>query len=144
MLRSVIYTSHAARGFTDEDLAEVLTVSRANNIKWHLSGMLLSRDGSFLQVLEGPVWPMARTLARIEADPRHGQMTILCDQQVEARVFGEWTMASDVLDAEGTVAMTTDAVRAHLERGASPEARVLIETFLRVTAAASAPLAAAG
>lgn len=92
-LASVVYTSRATHAFDDDELARLLEESRANNDRLGLSGMLLYRQGSFLQVLEGPWMQVWDRMSVIETDPRHRDVTILIADRVQQRQFGEWSMA---------------------------------------------------
>ncbi|WP_181034949.1 BLUF domain-containing protein [Arthrobacter sp. B0490] len=92
-LLSIVYSSSAAHPFTDEELAALLAISRANNARTGLTGMLLHRSGRFLQVLEGPGDTLRERMSVIAADPRHLDVRILLQETIDARQFPEWTMA---------------------------------------------------
>ena len=132
MFRSVIYTSSAAPGFTVADLHDVLAVSRRNNAHWHLSGVLLFEGGTFLQVVEGPAWPLHKALDRIEADPRHTGMDILSDAETERRYFPDWAMGSREVDGEAAFTLEPAEMEARLADGTPDVVRVMIRTFFRV------------
>ena len=133
MLRSVIYASSAAPGFTVCDLHDVLAVSRRNNAGWHLSGVLLFEGGTFLQVVEGPAWPLQKALTRIEADPRHTGMDVLSDVEAPRRYFPDWAMGSREVDGEGAFTLTEDEMQARLSSDVPAVVRVMIKTFFRVS-----------
>jgi hypothetical protein len=90
---SLVYVSTASRPFDDDDLAVLLLGSRANNARSGLSGLLLHRDGKFLQVLEGPEDTVRSKFAAIEKDPRHRDVHVLAEEQVGAPRFGRWSMS---------------------------------------------------
>ena len=69
-LRRVLYVAAARNPFSREELAALLAKSRANNERDGVTGMLLYRDGLFIQALEGPPGAMRALLARIRADSR--------------------------------------------------------------------------
>ncbi len=50
---SLTYVSSAVRPFAEDELADLLAVSRQNNARLGITGMLLYKDGNFMQVLEG-------------------------------------------------------------------------------------------
>ena len=130
--RTVIYTSSAAPGVGEDALRDILAASRRNNAAWHLSGVLMFADGTFLQVVEGPAWPMAKALARIEADPRHTRMEVLLDIGSGERHFPAWAMASRELDGADTFGLTQAEMNRYLGPGAPPAVRALVSTFFRV------------
>jgi hypothetical protein len=89
---SMAYLSSASVPFSDGDLATLLLNSRATNGRLGVTGMLLYRDGQFLQVLEGPENAVRDRYARITADPRHRDVQRLLEDTVTERQFPEWTM----------------------------------------------------
>lgn len=91
-LFSMTYASVAAVPFDDDALATLLESSRVANVATDLSGLLLYRDGRFLQVLEGPEDAVRDAIDRIGRDPRHRDVRVLVSEPIEARRFADWTM----------------------------------------------------
>ncbi|MFZ5724358.1 MAG: BLUF domain-containing protein [Pseudomonadota bacterium] len=89
---SLCYLSSAAVPFSPEALDALLARSRANNTRDGITGMLLYRDGDFLQVLEGPADAVRTTYRRISADPRHSRVLLIDESEIEQRAFGDWSM----------------------------------------------------
>jgi hypothetical protein len=89
---SIIYSSAATVPFSDTDLVELLKVSRRNNAGSEVTGMLLYRDGRFLQVLEGPDDGVRERMAVIARDPRHAEVLVLLEEGLSERRFPDWTM----------------------------------------------------
>ena len=101
-MRRVTYISAATRLLSPEDIRDILAVSRRNNQRDGISGMLAYHDGSFFQVIEGPEDAINALLDRIERDPRHGSVLPLLSAEVESRAFPEWRMAYvDLMQPEG-------------------------------------------
>ena len=92
-LVSVVYVSAGVRVFEEPEIAEILSQSHRNNGRCGITGMLLYRDGNFLQVLEGPAAAVDSTLNRIRADERHRGIVLMKKENVDNRRFSEWTMA---------------------------------------------------
>ncbi len=90
---SLTYASSAIRPFTPEELRALLTVSRENNDRAGVTGMLLYKDGNFMQVLEGRREAVLTVKARIAADPRHRGFLVLLSGENPQRLFGSWSMA---------------------------------------------------
>ena len=88
-LRRLIYPSRA----NDHDLVDILRVSRADNGIDGVSGLLLAKEGMFVQVLEGPPESVATTFERIRHDSRHSHIEVLSDTAETERAFGDWAMA---------------------------------------------------
>ena len=89
---STVYVSRSSYPFTDDDLANLLMTSRSNNARLGITGMLLHREGRFIQVLEGPEEAVRARLAVIARDPRHTAVHTIVDERVEDRLFPGWTM----------------------------------------------------
>lgn len=91
MLQLVYLSTPVARD--DDALAEILAVSRRNNARDGITGILYSDGACFLQALEGPREATERCLGRIERDPRHRAIVVLSRQPIGKRSFGDWDMA---------------------------------------------------
>ena len=91
-LCTLIYNSAATQPMTEADLVSLLEQARNHNASVDVTGMLLYHDHCFFQVLEGPRDAVHELAEKIEKDPRHTQMTVIIDEPVHRRSFGEWTM----------------------------------------------------
>ena len=89
---SLLYVSSATQLFSEEDIKALLQKSRDNNARLGLTGLLLYKDGNFMQVLEGPDDVVTRLYAKIHTDPRHHGILQLVRQQVQRREFPSWSM----------------------------------------------------
>ena len=104
MFYSLAYESQASVPLTAPDLLDLLTHSRENNARSGVTGILLYRHGTFLQVLEGPHAEVDALYATIGRDPRHRDVsTVLVEDRAERR-FPDWTMGfADVAGELGDV-----------------------------------------
>jgi hypothetical protein len=89
---SLIYVSSARQLFSDDDLIGLLEQCREKNARLGVTGMLLYKNGNFLQILEGPDDAVTPLYSRIEQDPRHHGLIQLIRQQTERREFPAWSM----------------------------------------------------
>ena len=101
---SVVYVSTAAVPFSDEALLALLEQSRTNNTRLALTGMLLYKDGQFMQALEGPDDAVRGLYEIIERDPRHKDVRALMIEPIAERHFPDWAM--------GFHTVTDEALRA--------------------------------
>lgn len=90
---SLVYSSRSTQAFDDTSLAGLLATSRRNNARLKVTGMLLYRDGRFLQVLEGPKSVVLDRMSLITQDPRHNNIRVLLHEPISDRQFPDWTMA---------------------------------------------------
>ena len=96
---SLVYVSSATLPFSGEDLRDLLATCRKNNAELRVTGMLLYKDGNFMQVLEGDEEAVRGLYARIEEDPRHGGEITLQQGFTEERQFPDWSMGFRDLDS---------------------------------------------
>jgi len=95
---SLIYVSTSVKLLSDEELLDILKVSRENNSGKDITGLLLYKGGNFMQVLEGPDESVEALYKKIEADPRHKDLNVLSREQISTRQFPAWQMAFQDLD----------------------------------------------
>lgn len=95
-LTRLVYASRA-RGAEGEELVElvrrVLVKSIHNNRMSDVTGFLVSGEGQFLQLLEGPAGEIETTFERIRRDERHDEIAIISRGTVGRRLFRDWNMA---------------------------------------------------
>jgi hypothetical protein len=89
---SIVYVSTATKLYEEEDLEQILLESRNWNRKVDLTGLLLYKDGNFMQFLEGPKKDVLEILAKIRSDRRHHSMIIILQQENREREFDSWSM----------------------------------------------------
>ena len=90
----VVYISFATEIFRgEEDIADILALSRDRNAERDVTGLLLHRGEVFLQLLEGPEDEVKKIYGSIASDLRHRNLTILVKQHSDERMFPHWSMA---------------------------------------------------
>ncbi len=77
---------------SDDALGELLEQSRERNLKNRITGLLLYKDGQFMQVLEGDEAAVMKIFASIERDPRHKSVDVLRAEYIQYRDFPDWSM----------------------------------------------------
>lgn len=98
MLVSIVYMSRAVADFDAAEMTELLHGSRLRNEALGVSGLLVAKDGRFMQLLEGPAWSVDDRYAAIARDPRHTELTSLIREDIAERRFDGWSMAYRGLD----------------------------------------------
>ena len=89
---TLVYVSSAVQLMSPAELIELLRISRERNRVAQITGLLLYRDGNFMQVLEGEEQGVDTLQERIRRDPRHRGMICLLRQRLLVRSFGDWNM----------------------------------------------------
>ena len=121
------YVSTAAVDFSDEALIALLGEARSANTDRDVTGLLLYREGSFYQVLEGSEAAVMATFRDIEGDPRHKEVRVLFDGETDAREFADWQMG--FLNLDGIDMETLSGFSDFMTRDADP--REFLESLSR-------------
>jgi hypothetical protein len=116
-----VYVSSAVLLFSDEDLKNLLEVSRRRNQECGVTGLLLYVRGNFIQLLEGRQEDVLATRARIEADKRHRGIVPLLEGWSEKREFPDWSMGFELVREEDRA--TLPGLSDFLERNSDPSAQ---------------------
>lgn len=88
----IVYASSATEPFSESALKTLLEKARLRNQTLGLTGMLLYKDGNFMQTLEGEEEAVTKLLASIAKDPRHKGVLVLLRRTSKERIFPDWTM----------------------------------------------------
>jgi uncharacterized protein YaaQ len=95
----IVYVSSAVRPFSSSELVELLSKAHERNTKIGITGMLLYKDGNFMQVIEGEEAAVRTLNAKIQQDPRHRGMITLLQGPLAERQFPDWSMGFKDLNA---------------------------------------------
>lgn len=89
---SLVYVSSAVKLLSTEELTLLLRGCVAFNSKHGLTGMLLYKDGNFMQALEGAETDVRQCYEKIKKDPRHRGLSVLLELQKQERDYPDWAM----------------------------------------------------
>ena len=92
------YVSTETRDLGSAGMVKLLTEARRINTSRDITGLLLHRDRSFYQVLEGAEDIVRQTFDSIEKDKRHTAIDVLFEGEVDEREFPDWQMGFLNLD----------------------------------------------
>lgn len=76
------------------EIERLLAVARRINAEMGVTGMLMTSDDCFAQILEGRPEAVGTIYGRIRQDGRHAGVTLLRDDPVVDRAFAGWAMRS--------------------------------------------------
>ena len=138
MLFHLIYVSTAVVPMNDDDLVSLLRQARARNDRHRITGMLLYKDGHFMQVLEGEEASVEKVFADILKDRRHKSVDKLRSEYIQYRNFPDWTMG--FANVDNLDPSTVPGFSRYMERGFrseffaedSVEAHAMLSAFKRV------------
>jgi hypothetical protein len=98
-LKQIIYLSRPIVPVTSELIESISMRARLRNPALEITGLLLYGSGRFMQLVEGPE-PRVRTLLeKVGNDPRHTEIEILLDRNIETRFYPDWYMGVYNIDA---------------------------------------------
>ncbi len=92
MLYHILYKSQAIKLITIDQLKDILFVSRKKNAIKSITGILLFKEGKFMQLLEGGRSDVNNIYASILKDPRHKNIQLLSHGTLKQRNFPNWSM----------------------------------------------------
>jgi len=92
-LIELIYASETPEPIDMEGVRALLDHSRKNNAALNVTGLLCYDHKQFLQIIEGEMDVILDLFHDIQADPRHTNVRILYEGDIEARAFSDWKMA---------------------------------------------------
>ncbi|HRH73370.1 MAG TPA: BLUF domain-containing protein, partial [Zoogloea sp.] len=91
-LVQLIYVSSACRDLSEDELCDILESSVRHNTQQGITGVLLYKNGSFMQVIEGEEAAIDETYSRICDDDRHKDIFLLSKEAISKRDFPRWAM----------------------------------------------------
>jgi hypothetical protein len=122
------YVSTQRRPMGSDELLALLEEARRYNEEQEVTGILLHRDGSFFQVLEGEEGAVRAVFDRVARDARHERVEVLFEEPLQEREFADWRMGFVELD--GVDVTKLDGVSDFLTRDLDPR-----EMFTRLSRA---------
>ena len=128
MLR-LIYISTARSQLSRAELGNILRVSRENNARSDVTGLLVTGGRRVLQALEGPPEAVDATFERIRRDPRHFAAVVLSRVTVHERSFGDWAMGCQLSPPPEGCSGVSTATASLIARIADDRVRAEFEQF---------------
>ncbi|MCG8673318.1 MAG: BLUF domain-containing protein [Pseudomonadales bacterium] len=98
MLSNLIYISQAVYPFSNEELVNLARQSQQHNTDKDITGMLLYKNQSFMQLLEGQEADILELMAKIKKDQRHTRIRVLFFESVKNRSMPYWSMGFYYMD----------------------------------------------
>ena len=88
----IVYISSATFSLSDNELRNIEKVAIKNNSRVDVTGILMYRNGSFMQFLEGPETHVKQIFLKIKHDNRHKNIITLREGKISNRQFSDWSM----------------------------------------------------
>jgi hypothetical protein len=88
----IVYISSASKRFSIDEIENMLETARPKNDALGITGMLLYKDGNFMQALEGEEEVVTKLANTIKNDARHTGFLVLMQGPAERRLFANSPM----------------------------------------------------
>ncbi len=92
-LLEIVYVSETAEPMSPDAVRELLEQARSKNAEIGVTGLLCYDDRRFLQIIEGETDVILDLFHTIQSDPRHSNIRILHEGDIDKRAFSNWEMA---------------------------------------------------
>lgn len=92
LLHQIAYVSLSVEPLSLALLTNILEVSRMNNQRDEITGVLMYHNEVFFQVIEGERAVVDLCYARILRDDRHQGLSLMLDDTIESLTFPDWSM----------------------------------------------------
>lgn len=110
----LIYVSSAIKLMDDQELLFLLKQSRDNNLRLGITGMLLYKEGNFMQMIEGEKQTVLDLYETIRKDTRHRELITIITDETDQRAFDDWSMGFRNMDKAGPLPKFHEYIEANL------------------------------
>ena len=93
MLLEIVYSSRTPESLSPQHVKDLLEHARKKNTEWGVTGLLCYDNTQFLQIIEGETDVIMDLFHAIQNDPRHTDLRILHEGDIQQRAFSDWKMA---------------------------------------------------
>jgi AraC-like DNA-binding protein len=93
LLFEVSYRSIANPNLSNQDIQNILEISRKENARLNITGSLIYHQNVFFQLIEGPKRNVLKVYEKIKKDDRHSQVETMWQGAKPERNFSFWSMA---------------------------------------------------
>lgn len=136
MLRRLAWFSVRSPAFSVRHIDQIIACSGLNNVRDHVSGMLLFTGTHFLSMLEGDEADLRNLWRRLEGDPRHCNPVRIGDDPCGNRLYPAWGSAY-IADSE--VDGQIQSLRSFQEQGNMDRARACVRAGSRPSETRTSP-----
>jgi len=99
VLKRILYLSHYSYDWKFDELQKLADAAATKNRELHITGILITFDLLFFQIIEGPEAQINQLFQKICQDKRHSKISIIqCEENIQSRQFEDWHMKIFNLD----------------------------------------------
>jgi hypothetical protein len=104
MIVQLVYISRPVTPVTHA-VIEFVPIAQEKNVKHNITGLIISNESFYLQLIEGPREEISQLYSNIIKDGRHADIVLLRYTDVRVREFGNWSMAHVTLEELSEIAL---------------------------------------
>jgi len=97
MLKTLCYVSNSNMNFTNKDLDQLFNITKKNNLKLNITGVLIFNNGNFLQIMEGDEKKISNLYLKISLDKKHSNLIKLIEKPITERMFEDYGTGFSVI-----------------------------------------------
>ncbi|KQC33015.1 hypothetical protein AAU57_06540 [Nonlabens sp. YIK11] len=127
---SIAYISRANETLTDYEIHEMLLSSERRNNLFGIKGILLFKDGNFLQVLEGDQNQIQELYDKICEDSRHSNIYEIFNTELRSPIFNEYNSKFNLITSSFELASLKMFLKRQKRYGAFNTSAEELEPFL--------------
>ncbi|MBK5215059.1 MAG: BLUF domain-containing protein [Flavobacteriaceae bacterium] len=90
MIRTIVYISNSVKLIEENTLNKLFLQTMLNNTLKNITGVLIYKEGTFIQILEGKAPALNNLFKKIQTDVRHNNITKILDRMNAKRLFGKF------------------------------------------------------
>lgn len=110
-LLELVYSSQTPATMDATSVRALLEQARDKNAALNVTGLLCYDHEQFLQIIEGETDVIMDLFHKIQEDPRHTDVRILHEGDIDSRAFSDWKMAYEPIPS-GLLPTLTRAIHA--------------------------------
>jgi len=97
MLQTLCYVSSSTPNLKSEDLEQLFSRTKRNNLKSNISGILIFNSGNFLQIMEGEQKNISKLYKKISKDKKHTNLIKLIEMPLSERLFADYETGFSII-----------------------------------------------
>jgi len=114
MMFYLIYVSSAIKLMEEDELLFMLQEAREKNQRLEITGMLLYKEGNFMQMLEGDKKVVLELYDTIIRDVRHKDVITIVTGDIKQRNFETWSMGFYNMNKAGDFPKYSEYIKENL------------------------------
>ncbi len=131
-MRTIVYISNAVKLFEEKHLEELFYEIRQNNFSKDITGILIYKEGTFIEILEGRDQDICKMFKTIQQDKRHNNITTILDRMNGKRLFTKFRTGLSSLNNSRQLDILESHLRNRIDSSHSHKILAVLGPFLNI------------